>query len=329
MLSLIPRSSKGLKEIFQTAKKQRLELLSALSGVLIAGQSRINSELSAKMGDSLEAALVSFGSGLIFVSLITFIRKDVRAGFKDIFKAVVNKSLSQWRLGAGVLGASFVAMQTYVVPMVGVVLFTVASLAGQTVVSLWVDHIGLIGNRKIVVTIRRVVVAFITVLSVIISAWDRFSLNNFSPVAIFLAIIAGVWVGVQRALNGQINSYSNTSFATSQLNFITGTMFLLLLLILRSLFSSGSIMNLSTGPWWMFLGGSIGVIYIAISAVAVQHLGVLDFTLFSVGGMLFGSLAIDVFAPTTGTFISRYLLVGILISYLGVIANGQTRLSRR
>jgi transporter family-2 protein len=106
-------------------------------------------------------------------------------------------------------------------------------------------------------------------------------------------------------------------------------MFLLLLLILRSLFSDHSIMNLSTGPWWMFLGGSIGVIYIAISAVAVQHLGVLDFTLFSVGGMLFGSLVIDVFAPTTGTFISWYLLAGILVSYLGVIANGQTRLSRR
>jgi uncharacterized membrane protein YdcZ (DUF606 family) len=25
-------------------------------------------------------------------------------------------------------------------------------------------------------------------------------------------------------------------------------------------------MNLTTGPWWMFLGGSIGVVYIAFSA---------------------------------------------------------------
>jgi transporter family-2 protein len=304
-------------------------LLSALSGALIAGQSRINGELSAQMGDPLEAALVSFGSGLIFVSLISIIRKDVRTGFKDIFKAVANKSLSQWRLGAGVLVSSFVAIQTYVVPIVGVVLFTVASLAGQTAISLWVDHIGLIGNGKTLVTIRRLVVAFTTVIAVIISTWDRFSLNNFSPLAMILAIIAGGWVGVQRALNGQINSHSNTSFATSQLNFITGTTFLLILLILRSIFSDHSITNLTSGPWWMFLGGSIGVIYIAISAVAVQHLGVLDFTLFSVGGMLFGSLLIDIFAPNAGTVISWYLIVGILISYLGVIANGQTRLSRR
>ena len=51
----------------------------------------------------------------------------------------------------------------------------------------------------------------------------------------------------------------------------------------------------------MFLGGSIGVFYIAFSAVAVQYVGVLEFTLLSVGGMLIGSLLLDVFAPTQGT----------------------------
>jgi transporter family-2 protein len=45
--------------------------------------------------------------------------------------------------------------------------------------------------------------------------------------------------------------------------------------------------------------------------------------------MLFGSLLIDIFAPTQGTVISWYLIAGILITYLGVIANGQTRLSRK
>jgi bacterial/archaeal transporter family-2 protein len=38
------------------------------------------------MGDSLEAALVSFGTGLIFVSLISLFRKDVRAGFSIFLK---------------------------------------------------------------------------------------------------------------------------------------------------------------------------------------------------------------------------------------------------
>jgi transporter family-2 protein len=87
-------------------------------------------------------------------------------------------------------------------------------------------------------------------------------------------------------------------------------------------------MNFSTSPGWVFLGGTMGIIYIAFSAVAVQHLGVLDFTLFSVGRMLFGSLLIDLFAPTAGTRISGYLIAEILLTFLSVIANGQSRLSR-
>jgi transporter family-2 protein len=58
-------------------------------------------------------------------------------------------------------------------------------------------------------------------------------------------------------------------------------------------------------------------------------MGVLEFTLFSVGGMLVGSLALDLIAPTSGTDISWYLIAGILLTYLGVIANGQSRFSRR
>jgi transporter family-2 protein len=88
-------------------------------------------------------------------------------------------------------------------------------------------------------------------------------------------------------------------------------------------------MNLTSGPWWMFLGGSIGVFYIAFSAVVVQYVGVLEFTLLSVGGMLIGSLLLDVFVPTEGTQISPYLITGIFLTYLGVIANGQSRFSRK
>ena len=304
-------------------------MLSALSGILIAAQSRINGQLSLLMGDSLEAALVSFCTGLIFVSLISLVRADVRAGSRDIFKASKLKQIQSWRLGAGVLGASFVAVSTHVVPIIGVALFTVASLAGQTMISLWVDHIGVVGGVKTVITKRRVIAAFITVSAVIVSVWDRFVMSDFSGLAITLAVLAGSAVGIQRAINGQINSFSKKSFATSQLNFITGTAFLLLLLLLRFAFTDHSIMNFTLGPWWVFLGGSIGVIYIAFTALAVQHLGVLEFTLFSVSGMLVGSLLLDLLLPIQGTQISPYLIAGIFLTYLGVIANGQSRFSRK
>jgi transporter family-2 protein len=273
--------------------------------------------------------MVSFSTGLIFVTLIVISRKKTRAGFGLIFAAVKSKKLPRWQLGAGVLGASFVAMQTHVVPIAGVALFTVASLAGQTLISLFVDKIGLSGGVKNAVSKRRVIAAFITIIAVVVSAWDRFSMSSFSVAAIFLAVLAGTWVGVQRALNAQINVYSTQSFATSQLNFITGTTFLVFLFFIRYLSTGQPLSKLVSAPFWVYIGGSLGVIYIAFSATAVQHMGVLEFTLFSVGGMLVGSLALDLIAPTSGTDISWYLIAGILLTYLGVIANGQSRFSRR
>lgn len=263
------------------------------------------------------------------MSLISTFRKDVRIGFGAIKKAAKTKTLSNWRLGAGVLGAAFVTVQTHVVPIAGVALFSVAALAGQTGISLWVDHQGIAGGIKSAITKKKVLAAVITVAAVAISIWDRFSMSNFSILAIGLAVLAGGWVGVQRALNGQINSHSNNSFATSQLNFITGTSFLILLLIVRAIIFDEALLSFATGPWWMYLGGSLGVLYIAFSAVAVQYLGVLEFTLLSVGGMLLGALFLDLIAPTASTFISPYLLAGILLAYIGVIVNGQSRFSRK
>ena len=123
--------------------------------------------------------------------------------------------MQPWTLAAGALGASFFAMQTYEVPIAGVALFTVASLAGQTGISLWVDKLALSGGAKTLITKRRVIAAVITVMAVGVSSWDRFEMSDFSITAVGLAFFPGSWVGVQRALNGSINSHSNKSFATS------------------------------------------------------------------------------------------------------------------
>jgi transporter family-2 protein len=101
-----------------------------------------------------------------------------------------------------------------------------------------------------------------------------------------------------------------------------GTTFLVIFLSASLIFGSSEVVPLPAGPWWMYTGGVLGVIYIAMASMIVQHLGVLTFTLFSVGGQLVGSLLIDIFSPTDGVQISIYLVVGIAMTYLGVIVGG-------
>ena len=300
----------------------RLDLLAALSGLMIALQARANGQLSHLLNNGLEAAVVSFGSGLITIALISIFHKGIKEGITNLRAAVAAKKIPRWRLFAGVLGGTFVAFQTQVVPIIGVAVYSVASIAGQTAMSLYVDRIGLTGGGKKLISRRRIAAAVLTVLAVLVSVWDRIDAKNLSMWAVFFGVLAGAIVGVQRALNGQINEYSKQSFATSLLNFIMGTSFLAIILVIAVIANWSELSPLPAGPWWIYSGGALGVIYIAFSSTIVQHLGVLTFTLFTVGGQLVGSLLIDLISPTNGVNVSAYLVTGIVMTYLGVIAGG-------
>lgn len=301
---------------------KRLDILAAISGLMIALQARANGELSHRLDNGLQAALVSFGSGLIIIAIIAIFNPAIKQGVRTLRSAVAAKALPTWTLFAGMLGGSFVAVQTQIVPLIGVAIYSVASIAGQSAISLVVDRIGLTGGGKKKITPRRVTAAFVTVFAVFISVADRLDGRDLSIAAVALGVFAGAIVGVQRALNGQINEHSHQSYTTSLLNFIMGTSFLVIFLSLLIAFGATKLVSLPTGPWWIYTGGVIGVIYIAFTSKIVQHLGVLTFTLFSVGGNLLGSLLIDLIAPTDGVQVSWYLVTGIAMTYLGVIVGG-------
>ena len=301
---------------------QRLDILATISGIMIALQARANGELSHRLNNGVQAALISFGSGLLIIALIALFSPAIKEGARNLRGAVKRKELPPWTLFAGALGGTFVGIQTHVVPVIGVAIYSVASIAGQTAASLLVDRLGITGGGKKQITFRRLAAALFTVFAVFISVFDRIEAADLAIFAVFLAGVAGAVVGVQRALNGQINEHSHQSFTTSLLNFIMGTTFLTILLSALLIFGDTKISPLPSGPWWIYTGGVIGVIYIAFTSKIVQHLGVLTFTLFSVGGNLLGSLLIDLISPTDGVRVSWYLVIGIAMTYCGVIVGG-------
>jgi transporter family-2 protein len=236
--------------------------------------------------------------------------------------AVAAKEIAPWTLFAGALGGTFVAVQTHIVPLIGVAIYSVASIAGQGATSLIVDRIGLTGGGKKAITPRRIAAAFVTVLAVLISVLDRIEAKDLSLIAVFFAGLAGAIVGVQRAMNGLINEHSQQSFTTSLLNFIMGTTTLGVVLLIAVAIGKVEFVALPAGPWWIYTGGVIGVIYIAFTSTIVQHLGVLTFTIFSTGGQLIGALFIDLISPTKGVSVSAYLVSGIVMTFLGVLVGG-------
>lgn len=300
----------------------RLDLLAALSGILISLQARANGELSLRLDNGLQAAFISFSSGLLLIAIISIFNPSIKNGARRLRAAVSAREIAPWTLFAGALGGAFVAVQTQIVPLIGVAIYSVASIAGQSATSLLVDRIGFTGGGKKPISPRRIAAAVVTVLAVLVSVLDRIDAKNLSLIAVALAGLAGAIVGVQRALNGLINEHSGQSFTTSLLNFIMGSSALGIALLIAVAIGKVEFVALPAGPWWIYMGGTIGVIYIAFTSTIVQHLGVLTFTLFSTGGQLIGALFIDIYSPTEGVSVSAYLVSGIVMTFLGVLVGG-------
>src|SRR5690606_10049636 len=136
-------------------------------------QSRINGELATRLGNSAEAAVVSFGGGLLALCLLLAVVPSMRVGLRRIPAAVRAGRLRRWELLGGVGGGAFVAVQTFAVPVIGVALFTVSGVAGQTAASLYVDRAGLGPAGRQRVTTTRVVAAVLAVVAVMVSVSDK------------------------------------------------------------------------------------------------------------------------------------------------------------
>ena len=175
---------------------KRLDFLAALSGLMIALQARANGELSHRLDNGLQAAVISFGSGLIIITVIALFNPSIKEGIRTLRGAVRAKAIPTWTLFAGMLGGSFVAVQTQIVPLIGVAIYSVASIAGQSAISLVVDRIGLTGGGKKAITPRRITAAFVTVFAVFISVADRLDGRNLSIAAVLFGVLAGAIVGV-------------------------------------------------------------------------------------------------------------------------------------
>ena len=287
-------------------------LLAVLVGALTAIQSRLNGQLSKDIHNGLAAAIISFGSGWIVLFILCFGIKVERQGLRNIWKAVNSGRLKRWEVIGGMGGGFFVATQSITVPKLGVAIFTIATVGGQTVASLLVDKLGIGPAGKKQVTIPRIFAAVMTLFAVTVAVFPDLSHATFSAIAVAMTLVVGVVISFQHALNGRVNVVATRPLATAFLNFLMGT-FVLAIALAINLGNGGSIGHLPTTAW-LYLGGPIGVIFISTSAFIVKHMGILNFVLTSVTGQLIGALALDWLAPAAHTKVSSYLVTGVIMT---------------
>ncbi|WP_255219219.1 DMT family transporter, partial [Nocardia tenerifensis] len=255
----------------------------------------------------IAAATVSFGLGLLVLVLVFAFSGRLREGAARVRVALAAGTLRPWHLLGGLCGALFVACQGLTVAAIGVTAFTVAVVAGQLLSSLVVDRLGVAPNGRTPVTALRFGAAALAVIAVLVAGSGRSgapigalsvpdSLRG-APTALLIVLpaLAGIGMAWQQAVNGRVGAVGGALSATLT-NFCVG---LVALVVLEGVIviDSGLPTEFPTRPW-LYVGGLIGVGFIALAALTVRWIGVLLLGLTSVAGQLLTSIVLDIAAPT-------------------------------
>lgn len=298
--------------------------LALVCGTLIPAQTRLNGELGSQLADGYVAALISFVTGLVIIVVVVLTSGRHRRAIGEVLAAIRTGDQPWWILLGGAVGALLVVSQGLTGAVLGAAIFTVCTVAGQTVSGLVIDRLGLGPAAAMNLTAMRVVGAALTVVAVVVGVSDRLLNGSFSWLAL-LPLVAGLGISFQSAVNGRVRVIGTLPVASLG-NFAVGTVILLVVVGIR-VAAVGLPDRLPT-DWWLYLSGPIGLAYITINAAVVRHTGVLLLGLASIGGQLLGSLAIDMAFPVAGHQPGPITVLGVLLT-LAAIGIASLRPRRR
>jgi transporter family-2 protein len=295
-------------------------ILAFLIGGVVALQGRVVGSLTNATHNGISAGFASNLVGWLALWIIVFGFKSERESFKRVLAALKDGRLKFWEILGGIGGGVFVTVQSSNVPVVGVAIFTISYVAGQTVSSLLVDKIGIAHSGKKAVTLSRVMTSIFTMIGVFVAVYPDLKHSTFKALPITIIIFTAFFTSFQQAINSRLNAVSLRPFVTSWFNFASGTVLVTIVLIIN--LSTGSHFGqLPTAPheWWKYLGAPLGIVFIATTAHIIKHLGVLKAVLFGVAGQLIGALLLDWLAPTHKGAINGYLITGTAITLTTII----------
>lgn len=307
----------GARRLNRRARKVVGILLAVCSGIALASQGRLNGELGGRLHDGLLAAVISFGGGLLILIVLMPVVPSMRRGLGEVAGALRAGQLRWWMCAGGLSGATLVAGQSLTVGELGVAMFTVAIVAGQSASSLLVDRAGLGPSGPQRMTGPRVFGAVLTLLAVLLAMSGRIGVGGAHVfVLLVLPLIAGSAIAAQQAVNGRVGQASNPETATL-INFTGGTLALVVAWLIK-LIGQGGPTGYPDNPL-LYLGGLLGIVFIWVAAIVVRTIGVLLLGLGSISGQLLGSVLLDLISPAHGEGLAATTLWGVALTLVAVV----------
>lgn len=145
---------------------------------------------------------------------------------------------------------------------------------------------------------------------------------------LLIALLAGAAVPFQAGSNAALGRLLGHPLWATGVSLLVSLMMLVpALLLMRA--PMPQLQNLAQAPWWAWLGGVAGVIYITAALVLTPRLGAAGFIVCVIAGQVLSSLLIDQFGlmglPEKPVNLPRLLGVAMIVGGMLVVQWGTAR----
>ncbi len=290
--------------------------LAVTAGVAMTTQAHINGLLGADIDNGVVAAALSFAGGLCVLLVITLFSRRVRAGLVATRVAIGRHEISWGFTLAGTAGAAFVFSQSAVSPVIGLAMFSVSFVCGLTIGGLVMDVLGIGPAGRRPITPLRTLGAALGIAAVVVAVSGSLS-SGEGNLIVFVPALLGIGVAWQQAANGRLTQVNRNAWATTLINFGVG-FGVLMIGVAANAVAVGLPTHLPLNPW-LYLGGPVGIAFIAIASIVVRQIGILLYGLSATTGQLVSAVAFDALDPASQG-VTAAVVVGAIMVAAGTAA---------
>jgi transporter family-2 protein len=141
----------------------RLLIWAALAGAFIPVMAILSGRLGKSMGEALHASVILFGVGFLFCLTVALVLTKSLPNAADLANAKPIEYLGGFIVGFYVISATLLA------PRIGLANFIVCAVSAQIIISVVIDHFGLLGAMVRPVSMTRLVGIGLLIAGIIVT----------------------------------------------------------------------------------------------------------------------------------------------------------------
>ncbi len=302
-------------------------LLGVLCGVMIFTQTTINSQLREHAESPYASSLISFLFGTALLLLLTIIIEG------HLFPSLETlQSMEWWAYLGGALGIYVVLSAILVFPRIGGVQTVAIPIFGQMLMSLLIDYFGWFAMDKRPLSLINILGLIILVIGIVftvilpdylekkhLTTAEKHMKKSGKLFWQILALLSGFCLAIQPAVNGHLGIGISSGIQAALISFLIGTILLIAINVILKQMTSVKMAFQKKAPWWFYMGGFLGALYVFFALVITPEIGTGAFVIFVLIGQMIVSLLIDNYGLLRSRVrkVSMIQIIGLIVMLIG------------